>query len=130
MHHKIRQPANAHLAVSGDGWHSDRRCADYGHQVRPAGRRDRYGDGADLCTATGKLLLIPQGSRILGKYNSQVSYSQSRVQEVWNRITLPDTSTLTLDNLIGTDLAGYAGLEDDVDWHWDLIFAGAHHREP
>ncbi|HCH6841005.1 TPA: TrbI/VirB10 family protein [Pseudomonas aeruginosa] len=76
-------------------------------------------------TATGKLLLIPQGSRILGKYNSQVSYGQSRVQVMWNRIILPDTSSLTLDNLVGTDAAGYAGLEDEVDWHWDRIFAGA-----
>lgn len=76
-------------------------------------------------TATGKFLLIPQGSRILGRYNSQVSYGQSRVQVVWNRIILPDTSSLTLDNLVGTDPAGYSGLEDDVDWHWNRIFAGA-----
>ncbi|ASI67917.1 conjugal transfer protein TrbI [Diaphorobacter nitroreducens] len=76
-------------------------------------------------TATGKFLLIPQGSRILGKYNSQVSYGQSRVQMVWNRIILPDTSSLKLDNLAGTDPAGYAGLEDGVDWHWDRVFAGA-----
>lgn len=76
-------------------------------------------------TATGQYLLIPQGSRILGKYNSQVAYGQSRVQVVWNRIILPDTSSLTLDNLAGTDPAGYAGLEDGVDWHWDRIFAGA-----
>ncbi|MFL4123214.1 TrbI/VirB10 family protein [Pseudomonas aeruginosa] len=76
-------------------------------------------------TATGKFLLIPQGSRILGRYNSQVSYGQSRVQVVWNRIILPDTSSLTLDNLVGTDPAGYAGLEDDVDYHWGRIFAGA-----
>lgn len=76
-------------------------------------------------TATGKYLLIPQGSRILGRYNSQVSYGQSRVQVVWSRIILPDTSSLTLDNLVGTDQAGYAGLEDGVDWHWDRVFAGA-----
>ena len=76
-------------------------------------------------TATGKFLLIPQGSRILGRYNSQVSYGQSRVQVVWNRIILPDTSSLPLDNLAGTDPAGYAGLEDGVDWHWRRIFAGA-----
>ncbi|MDY4316906.1 TrbI/VirB10 family protein [Pectobacterium actinidiae] len=76
-------------------------------------------------TATGRFLLIPQGSRILGRYNSQVSYGQSRVQVVWSRIILPDTSSLTLDNLAGTDPAGYAGLEDSVDWHWDRIFAGA-----
>ena len=76
-------------------------------------------------TATGKFLLIPQGSRILGKYNSQVSYGQSRVQVVWNRVILPDTSSLKLDNLAGTDPAGYAGLEVGVDWHWDRVFAGA-----
>ena len=76
-------------------------------------------------TATGRYLLIPQGSRIFGKYNSQVAYGQSRVQVVWNRIILPDTSSLTLDNLAGTDPAGYAGLEDGVDWHWNRIFAGA-----
>ncbi|MDD1788278.1 TrbI/VirB10 family protein [Burkholderia gladioli] len=76
-------------------------------------------------TATGRFLLIPQGSRILGRYNSQVSYGQSRVQVVWNRIILPDTSSLTLDNLVGVDPAGYAGLEDDVDYHWGRIFAGA-----
>ncbi|AZP50061.1 TrbI/VirB10 family protein [Rahnella aquatilis] len=76
-------------------------------------------------TATGRYLLIPQGSRIFGKYNSQVAYGQSRVQVVWNRVILPDTSSLMLDNLAGTDPAGYAGLEDGVDWHWDRIFAGA-----
>lgn len=76
-------------------------------------------------TATGKFVLIPQGSRILGRYNSQVSYGQSRVQVVWNRIILPDTSSLTLDNLAGADPAGNSGLEDGVDWHWDRIFAGA-----
>ncbi|TMN24548.1 TrbI/VirB10 family protein [Pseudoxanthomonas sp. X-1] len=76
-------------------------------------------------TATGGHLLIPQGSRILGRYNSQVSYGQSRVQVVWHRIILPDTSSLMLDNLVGTDPAGYAGLEDDVNYHWGRIFAGA-----
>lgn len=75
-------------------------------------------------TATGRYLLIPQGSRIFGQYNSQVAYGQSRVQVVWNRIMLPDTSSLTLDNLAGTDPAGYDGLQDGVDWHWDRIVAG------
>jgi type IV secretory pathway VirB10-like protein len=76
-------------------------------------------------TATGKFLLIPQGARLLGKYNSQVSYGQSRVQVVWNRVILPDTYSFQLDNLVGSDPAGYAGLEDGVDWHWDRVFAGA-----
>lgn len=76
-------------------------------------------------TATGRYLLIPQGARLLGKYNSQVSYGQSRVQVIWNRVILPDTSSFQLDNLAGSDPAGYAGLEDGVDWHWDRVFAGA-----
>ena len=44
---------------------------------------------------------------------------------VWNRVVLPDTSSLTLDNLVGTDPAGRAGLEDTVDWHWGRVVAGA-----
>ncbi|MGQ7957053.1 TrbI/VirB10 family protein [Pseudomonas sp. SP16.1] len=76
-------------------------------------------------SATGQHVLIPQGARLLGRYNSQVSYGQSRVQVVWQRVILPDTSSFQLDNLVGTDAAGYAGLEDGVDWHWDRIVAGA-----
>jgi type IV secretion system protein VirB10 len=76
-------------------------------------------------SATGQHVLIPQGSRLLGRYNSQVNYGQSRVQVAWQRVILPDTSSFQLDNLIGTDAAGYAGLEDGVDWHWDRIVAGA-----
>ena len=76
-------------------------------------------------SATGEHLLIPQGSRLLGRYNSQVSYGQRRVQVVWQRVIFPDTSSAQLDNLVGTDAAGYAGLEDGVDWHWDRIAAGA-----
>ena len=76
-------------------------------------------------TATGRYVLIPQGSRLMGKYNSQVSYGQSRVQVVWNRVILPDTSSVQLDKLVGADAAGRAGLEDGVDWHWNRILAGA-----
>lgn len=76
-------------------------------------------------SATGEHELIPQGSRLLGRYNSQVSYGQRRVQVVWQRVILPDTSSFALDNLAGSDAAGHAGLEDGVDWHWDRIVAGA-----
>ncbi|WP_439888276.1 TrbI/VirB10 family protein [Pseudomonas sp. MBLB4123] len=76
-------------------------------------------------SATGQHVLIPQGARLLGRYNSQVSYGQSRVQVVWQRVILPDTSSFRLDNLVGSDAAGYAGLEDGVDWHWDRLVAGA-----
>ncbi len=76
-------------------------------------------------TATGRFLLIPQGSRLIGRYDSQVSFGQRRVLLVWTRLILPDTSSISLDRLPGIDPAGYAGLEDGVDWHWDRILAGA-----
>jgi type IV secretion system protein VirB10 len=76
-------------------------------------------------SATGRYLLIPQGTRMIGRYDSQVSFGQRRVLLVWTRLILPDTSSIALDRLPGIDPAGYAGLEDGVDWHWDRILAGA-----
>jgi type IV secretion system protein VirB10 len=76
-------------------------------------------------TVTGNFLLVPQGSRILGQYDSQVSYGQRRVLLVWTRLIMPDGSSITLDRLQGADAAGYSGLEDQVDSHWARIFAGA-----
>lgn len=76
-------------------------------------------------TATGRFLLIPQGWKLIGRYDSQVAFGQRRVLLVWTRLILPDTSSIALDKLPGIDAAGYAGLEDGVDWHWDRILAGA-----
>jgi type IV secretion system protein VirB10 len=76
-------------------------------------------------TATGRYLLIPQGSRLIGRYDSQVAFGQRRVLLVWLRLILPDASSVALDKLPGIDPAGYAGLEDGVDWHWGRILAGA-----
>jgi type IV secretion system protein TrbI len=76
-------------------------------------------------TATGRTLLIPQGSRLIGRYDSQVAFGQRRVLLVWLRIILPDTSSIALDKLPGIDQSRYAGLEDGVDWHWGRILAGA-----
>ena len=76
-------------------------------------------------TATGRHLLIPQGSRLIGHYDSQVAFGQRRVLLVWTRLILPDASSLALDRLPGVDAAGFAGLEDQVDWHWSQLLAGA-----
>jgi len=76
-------------------------------------------------TVSGEHLLIPQGSRLLGQYDSQVAGGQRRVLLVWTRLLLPDGSSLVLDRLPGVDLAGYAGLEDGVDQHWKQVFTGA-----
>ncbi len=76
-------------------------------------------------SALGRYVLIPQGSRLIGRYDSQVAFGQRRVLLVWTRLILPDTTSVALDRLPGIDPAGYAGLEDGVDWHWDRILAGA-----
>jgi type IV secretion system protein VirB10 len=75
-------------------------------------------------TPTGKFLLIPQGSRLIGQYDSQISFGQKRVLLVWNRIMLPDGKSIVLERQQGADARGFSGLEDEVDYHWwDLIKA-------
>ena len=76
-------------------------------------------------SATGRFLLIPQGSRLMGEYDSQIAAGQRRVLLVWTRLILPDTSSISLDRLPGVDVAGKAGLEDGVDRHWSQVLAGA-----
>lgn len=68
-------------------------------------------------TVSGNYLMIPQGTKIVGEYDSSVSYGQNRVLLVWDRLQFPDGSTLLLENMGGSDLAGYGGLKDKVDNH-------------
>lgn len=71
---------------------------------------------------TGRILLIPQGSRLIGSYDSVVAFGQKRALIVWQRIMLPDGSSLRIDNVPATDTSGYAGLQDKVDFHtWTLL---------
>ena len=73
-------------------------------------------------SATGRALLIPQGSRLIGAYDSVVAFGQSRALLAWQRIVMPDGSSIQIDNLPATDAAGYAGLKDKVDFHtWTLL---------
>jgi type IV secretion system protein VirB10 len=73
-------------------------------------------------TATGRTILIPQGARLIGAYDSVVAFGQQRALLVWQRIIFPDGSSVRLDNMPATDAAGYAGLEDKVDFHeWRLL---------
>jgi len=71
---------------------------------------------------TGRILLIPQGSRLIGSYDSVVAFGQKRALIVWQRIVLPDGSSIRIDNVPATDASGYAGLQDKVDFHtWALL---------
>jgi len=73
-------------------------------------------------SVTGRTLLIPQGARLIGAYDSVIAFGQSRALLVWQRIIMPDGSSIQIENLPATDAAGYAGLEDKVDYHtWRLL---------
>lgn len=76
-------------------------------------------------TATGNMLVIPQGSRLFGVYDSRVAVGQNRVLIAWNRVVFPDGSAVNLETMPGTDQAGYGGLEDTVDNHYMRIFGSA-----
>jgi type IV secretory pathway VirB10-like protein len=76
-------------------------------------------------TVTGRTLLIPQGSRLLGTYDAQVGYGQSRVLLVWTRLIMPDGSSIVLDRLPAADPQGYAGLKDQTNNHWGKLITGA-----
>jgi type IV secretion system protein VirB10 len=73
-------------------------------------------------SATGRTVLVPQGARLIGSYDSQVAFGQRRALLVWQRIVFPDGSSIRLDNAPATDLSGYSGVEDRVDFHtWRLL---------
>jgi type IV secretion system protein VirB10 len=72
-------------------------------------------------TASGLYLLIPQGSRLIGKYDSRIAYGQDGVQVAWSRIIYPDASSVDLDGMIGLDSHGNSGLRDQVDRHYRRI---------
>ena len=74
---------------------------------------------------TGKVLLIPHGARLIGQYDAQIAFGQSRALLVWNRLIMPNGRSIILERQPGTDSEGYAGLEDQVDNHWGMLFKAA-----
>ncbi|EAH9204794.1 conjugal transfer protein TrbI [Campylobacter coli] len=76
-------------------------------------------------SATGKYLLIPQGTKVVGAYSSNIIYGQSRLLVAWNKLIFPNGDTLNLDGMQGTSQDGYTGFEDQVDNHYFRIFGSA-----
>jgi len=74
---------------------------------------------------TGKFLLIPQGARLVGQYDAQIAFGQSRALLVWNRLIMPYGRSIVLERQPGADAQGYAGLGDRVDNHWGTLFKAA-----
>jgi type IV secretion system protein TrbI len=76
-------------------------------------------------TPTGNYLLVPQGSKLVGVYDSQISFGQDRVLLVWTRLIMPNGRSIVLERQPGADTQGFAGLEDEVDHHWGRLFTAA-----
>lgn len=74
---------------------------------------------------TGRILLIPQGSRLIGDYDADVAFGQSRVLLAWNRLVLPDGRSIVLERQPASDPRGFAGLQDGTDYHWSGVFKAA-----
>jgi len=74
---------------------------------------------------TGRAKLIPQGARLIGVYDSQVAFGQSRVLLVWTRLIMPNGRSIVLERQQGADAGGYSGLEDEVDNHWTELLKAA-----
>ncbi len=76
-------------------------------------------------TATGRQLLVPQGSKLFGVYDSRVIYGQERVLVAWNRLIFPDGSAVSLGAMPGADMGGNAGFRDEINNHYFKIFGSA-----
>ena len=74
---------------------------------------------------TGRILLIPQGSRLIGDYDADVSFGQSRILLAWNRLILPDGRSIVLERQPASDTRGFAGLQDGTDFHWGGVLKAA-----
>jgi type IV secretion system protein VirB10 len=74
---------------------------------------------------SGQTLLVPQGARLIGIYDSHITQGQSRVLLVWTRLIMPNGRSIVLERQPGADTAGYAGLHDEVDLHWGELFKAA-----
>jgi type IV secretion system protein VirB10 len=73
-------------------------------------------------TLSGQTLLVPQGARLIGVYDSQIAFGQSRVLLVWTRLIMPNGRSIILERQLAADTGGYAGLQDEVDHHWGALF--------
>lgn len=74
---------------------------------------------------TGRYLLVPQGSKLIGQYDSQIAFGQNRVLLAWTRLILPGGRSIVLEKDPGADVQGYAGLQDGVDHHWKQLLGAA-----
>jgi type IV secretion system protein VirB10 len=76
-------------------------------------------------TATGRWVLIPQGSKLIGAYKTDAAYGQERVRIGWKRLIFPNASSIDIPEMPGADDAGYAGFSDQVNNHYLKTYGAA-----
>ncbi len=66
-------------------------------------------------TVSGQYLLIPQGARLLGRFDGDQTYGERRAFVVWERIIFADGRSITLNKEPGVDSAGAGGVTGRFD---------------
>src|SRR3546814_7607174 len=106
----VKQKTAYEMRISD--WSSDVCSSDLPGQVTAQVTQNVYD------SPTGRILLIPQGARLIGDYDSEISVGQERVLLAWNRLILPGGRSIRLDRQPGADARGMAGIADRTDHHW------------
>lgn len=75
-------------------------------------------------SATGRAVLIPQGARLIGRYDTGIAFGQSRALVIWERLIFPNGASIELDETPASDTAGHAGLKDRVNNHTGRLLKG------
>lgn len=76
-------------------------------------------------TVTGNYLLIPQGAKLIGTYDSNITYGQTRALVIWTRLIYPDGASINLERMQGVDMSGYAGVKGKTNNHYLRIYSNA-----
>jgi hypothetical protein len=119
----LHRRTRINLCTAGGQYHSG--GPDYGYPLGSARPDHGPGHRKRLRRPTGRFLLVPQGARLIGIYDSQVAFGQSRVLLVWTRLIMLNGRSIILERQPGADTAGYTGLEDEIDNHWGALFKAA-----
>ncbi|MCH2546412.1 MAG: hypothetical protein MK052_02215 [Alphaproteobacteria bacterium] len=78
----------------------------------------------DIYAESGRQVMIPKGSRLIGSYNSSVDRGQTRVYVIWARVIRPDGIDIQVDSP-GVDSLGRAGVGGYVDNKYFEMFAAS-----
>jgi type IV secretory pathway VirB10-like protein len=124
--HRVGRAADrAGVAFDPAGGIGHPRGAHHRHPLRPAGLVTAQVTQNVYDSPTGRILLIPQGSRLIGDYDADVAFGQSRILLAWNRLILPDGRSIVLERQPASDPRGFAGLQDGTNYHWGGVLKAA-----